>query len=112
MSVCWCHAQTGTNFPAVASSDSDRQVRGELLVKWQDGPESAAASRGNARIGAEVERSFRQIGWQHVQLPAGISVEDGGVVTIGSGLQSKRGANPRARESGCQIPDNLSSLFP
>lgn len=50
---------------------------GELLVKWQDGPESYAAESGNARIGSTVKRNFKALGWQHVKLPADMSVRDG-----------------------------------
>jgi subtilisin family serine protease len=50
---------------------------GHLLVKWQDGPESYAAAVGNDQIGSTVKRNFNTIGWQHVQLPSGMSVRDG-----------------------------------
>ena len=49
----------------------------ELLVKWQDGPESYAAAIGNLQIGSAVKRNFDEIGWQQVKLPDGMSVRDG-----------------------------------
>jgi len=48
-----------------------------LLIKWRDGPVSAAAVEGNARIGATVKRNFLALGWQLVELPPGLSAEDG-----------------------------------
>ncbi len=52
-------------------------AEGELLVKWKDGPESYAAALGNSMIGSTVKRNFNEIGWQHVELPPGMSVRDG-----------------------------------
>src|SRR2546422_763071 len=49
----------------------------ELLVKWQDGPESYGAAVGNVVIGSTVKRNFLAIGWQHVKLPPGMRVRDG-----------------------------------
>jgi hypothetical protein len=48
-----------------------------LLVKWKEGPTSLDASDGNARLGSTVKRNFNAIGWQHVELPPGVSVRDG-----------------------------------
>jgi len=48
-----------------------------LLIKWRDGPASAAAVEGNARIGAAVKRNFLALGWQLVALPPGVSEGDG-----------------------------------
>src|SRR6186997_2789943 len=52
-------------------------VRPTVLVKWKDGPHSAAAATGNAQIGATAKRSFHAIGWQLVELPPGMSVSEG-----------------------------------
>ncbi|MCI0542015.1 MAG: S8 family serine peptidase, partial [Verrucomicrobiales bacterium] len=60
--------------PAQAAS---HYAERELLVKWKDGPDSYAAAVGNAEIGSAVKRNFNEIGWQHVQLPEGLSVRDG-----------------------------------
>ena len=54
-----------------------RNREGALLVKWQDGPESHVATVGNVQIGSAVKRNLNQIGWQLVELPAGMSVGDG-----------------------------------
>src|SRR6185503_14946339 len=54
-----------------------RYREGHLLVKWKEGPESYAAAVGNASIGSTVKRNFNAIGWQHVELPPGMSVRDG-----------------------------------
>jgi len=61
----------GLTFQAAAD---DSIVR--LLVKWRDGPASAAAVEGNARIGATVKRNFPALGWQLVELPPGLSAGD------------------------------------
>src|SRR5215212_4703515 len=56
-------------FPAAANA--------RLLVKWNDGPSSLAANRGNARIGSTVERNFHALGWQLVELPPELTATDG-----------------------------------
>jgi len=48
-----------------------------LLLKWRDGPASAAAAEANARIGVTVKRSFTTLGWQWVDLPPGVSLGEG-----------------------------------
>src|SRR6185503_14499842 len=48
----------------------------ELLVKWKDGPNSLAAIHGNAQIGSTVKRNFNALGWQLVELPAGLRASD------------------------------------
>lgn len=58
-----------------AAPNSDRGR--ELLVKWKDGPSSAAAAAGNARIGGTVKRSFHAVGWQLVELPPGMNRDEG-----------------------------------
>ena len=61
-----------------------RQVHAEetLLIKWKDGPQSAAAAEGNGQIGSKVVRNLIALGWQQVSLPPGM--------TLGSGLQAYR----------------------
>lgn len=49
----------------------------DLLVKWQDGPTSAAAEEAHTRIGSTVKRNFLALGWQVVRLPDGMSVTEG-----------------------------------
>ena len=66
-----CLAEMSSANPA-----RDTSVPGELLVKWRDGPMSAAAADGNRSIGASVKRSFEAIGWQYVKLPEGLSLAD------------------------------------
>src|SRR5690349_17093358 len=56
---------------------SRRCAPGELLVKWQEGPDSPAAARGNAQIGSTVQRNFHEIGWQQVKLPCELSLQEG-----------------------------------
>jgi subtilisin family serine protease len=58
-------------------SPPDTAARREMLVKWQDGPGSDAAARGNRTIGAEVQRNFVHVGWQQVALPPGMTLREG-----------------------------------
>jgi subtilisin family serine protease len=44
-----------------------------LLVKWMGGAQSEFAQNGNRTIGAVSRREFKQIGWQLVALPEGLS---------------------------------------
>src|SRR4026209_1005788 len=55
----------------------DGYVVGELLVKFQGGPKSQAASDAKNTMKHEVKCDFEFIGWQHVRLPAGMTVEEG-----------------------------------
>jgi subtilisin family serine protease len=55
----------------------DGFVPGEALVKVMGGPTSPAAADAHQQVGSTVLGSFSQIGWQHVQLPAGMTVADG-----------------------------------
>src|SRR5262245_45003403 len=59
--------------PTVLAAESPR---GELLVKWRDGPQSASATVGNTKVGSTVKRNFNAIGWQLVELPPGVSERD------------------------------------
>src|SRR5437867_1939730 len=50
-----------------------RSVPGELLVKFQGGPRGAAAAQAQQRFKHVVSRNFDHIGWQHIQLPPGMT---------------------------------------
>ena len=54
-----------------------RAAQNELLIKWKDGPESEAATLGNAEIAGAVIRNFSAIGWQLVGLPEGMPTSEG-----------------------------------
>jgi hypothetical protein len=56
---------------------STRCAPGELLVKWKEGPDSPAATLGNAQIASTVQRNFHEIGWQQVKLPRELSLQEG-----------------------------------
>ena len=60
-----------------APNASTRCAPGELLVKWKEGPDSPAATLGNAQIGSTVQRNFHEIGWQQVKLPCELSLQEG-----------------------------------
>jgi subtilisin family serine protease len=47
-----------------------------LLVKWKNGPDSPAATLGNAQIGSTVQRNFHEIGWQQVKLPCELTLQE------------------------------------
>ncbi len=49
---------------------------GELLVKFRPGTEEAGKSQVHARHGSARIREFPELRWEHVKLPAGMSVED------------------------------------
>ena len=52
-------------------------VEGELLVKFDGGPHGQAALKAKRTLNHEVKRDFDFIGWQHIRLPAGMTVEEG-----------------------------------
>ncbi len=68
------------------------QAKGELLVKWKDGPDSYAAALGNLSIGAEVKRNFYELGWQHVRLPQGMTLRE--AITAYEALGTVEAAEP------------------
>ncbi len=53
-----------------------RYVDGQLIVMYQDGPDSAGARTANRYIGAKVIQPFPAMRGALVQLPAGMSVPD------------------------------------
>jgi subtilisin family serine protease len=59
-----------------APSTPDRYVKGEILVRFKDGPFGLAAAEIHRQIGSWVIRSFPHIGWQHVRLPTGMTVSE------------------------------------
>src|SRR5687767_9370828 len=56
---------------------SPRFAQGDLLVKFRGGPHSSAAEHARDLMKHEVKRNFDFIGWQHIRLPAGMSVQEG-----------------------------------
>ena len=60
----------------LASPNRPIRVEGELLVKFRGGTKGAAARNSAAKFGHKVKRDFDYIGWQHIQLPPGLSVEE------------------------------------
>jgi subtilisin family serine protease len=59
--------------PALPAKDSPRIVEGELLVKYRGGLDSPAAARVQQTFKHQVKRHFDQIGWQHIQIAAGVT---------------------------------------
>lgn len=49
---------------------------GELLVKFEGGPGAQVARVAHERMGARVLKTFSVIGWQHVRLPQGMTVDE------------------------------------
>lgn len=60
--------------PAAPPPASARYVEGELLVKFRGGPRSDQAAQARQTFQHDVLRHFDRVGWQHVRLPAGLSV--------------------------------------
>src|SRR2546425_12381048 len=52
-------------------------VDGELLVKLRGGLAPSSTVSPHAHVGARVVRIYPHLGWQHVQLPKGMSVAEG-----------------------------------
>ncbi len=69
----WTLAFLGT----ALQSHGGSAPRQELLVKWTEGPTSLVAQAGNAELGSVVVRNFSALGWQLIQLRAGLSVAEG-----------------------------------
>src|SRR5262245_4510220 len=66
----------GTLNTFAASGPPARYVEGELLVKFGGGPHSTTAERARATLKHEVRHNFDFIGWQHIRLPRGMTVEE------------------------------------
>jgi len=63
--------------PAPRQLQGRGSVSGEVLVKVTAGPTSDAAREAHQQVGATVLTTYTRIGWQRVQLPAGMTVEQG-----------------------------------
>jgi subtilisin family serine protease len=59
-----------------ALGQAPRYVEGELLVKFKGGARGEAARRVKSAHRHTVKRDFEHVGWQHVQLPLGLTVEE------------------------------------
>jgi subtilisin family serine protease len=59
------------------ANESESYVNGEILVKFKPGESPSQIQSVHSRIGATVLKEFTQIGWQHIKLPDGMSVEEG-----------------------------------
>ncbi len=59
-----------------AQKANESFVRNELLVKYKNGTTSAAAHSFNARIGTSVLEEFPDLGWQRIELPANLSLDE------------------------------------
>jgi subtilisin family serine protease len=63
--------------PIPSGGPLPRHAEGELLVKFNGGPRGTGAEQVQARMQHEVKRHFDFIGWQHIRLPRGMTVEEG-----------------------------------
>ena len=61
---------------ATAAGSPERYVEGELLVKFAGGPRGGAAAQTRRALRHTVKRDFDFVGWQHVQLPPGLTVAE------------------------------------
>ncbi len=58
------------------TTDGNAYVPDELLIKFVDGTASSNARLANREIGSTVLEELGDLGWQHVRLPAGLSVDE------------------------------------
>ena len=61
---------------AAPGPEPSRYVEGELLVKFKGGTRGEAAGRVKSALQHAVKRDFEFIGWQRIQLPTGVTVEE------------------------------------
>jgi hypothetical protein len=73
---CLLAALTFTLTAPTQPADKPRYVEGEQLVKFKGGPSGEAAKRVQSDLKHTVKRDFEFIGWQHIQLPLGVGVEE------------------------------------
>jgi subtilisin family serine protease len=59
------------------TDESGKYVKGELLVKFKNINAMQKAQDTHAQIGATLIQEFSPIGWQHIHLPDGVSVDEG-----------------------------------
>ncbi|HEX8289895.1 MAG TPA: S8 family serine peptidase [Pyrinomonadaceae bacterium] len=71
---CFVFLVLATSF-AFAQNPSKSYSDGELLVKFKSEAASENASRASEQIGARVVEKFKDLKWQRIKLPAGLSVE-------------------------------------
>ncbi len=71
---CFVFLVLATNL-AFAQKSSKSYADGELLVKFKSEAASESVSRVSEQIGARVVEKFKDLKWQRVKLPAGLSVE-------------------------------------
>jgi thermitase len=75
ISVCACLGLLPISQAGPAGVQGHRE--GELLVKFRGGPSGPSAEQARAQMKHEVKRNFAHLGWQHIQLPKGMTVEEG-----------------------------------
>jgi subtilisin family serine protease len=59
------------------SEPSNGYVKGELLVRFKSNESKRQIESAHLRIGATLIKEFAPIGWQHIKLSDGMSVEEG-----------------------------------
>lgn len=91
-----------TTIPTDTRAGLPPHVEGDLLVKFRGGPRGEAAARVQAAMRHEVKRHFDFIGWQHIRLPAGMSVEEG--LARYRNLPGVMAVEPNGIEVGIQLP--------
>ena len=81
---------------------SGRYAAGELLVKFEGGPDGYAAALGNASVGSEVQSNFRACGWQQVKLPPGMTIRQG--LEAYQALETVLAVEPNYTRKFCAVP--------
>ena len=57
--------------------ESNKYVKGELLVKFKNIEARQSIQNIHARIGATLIQEFSPIGWQHIHLPENMNIDEG-----------------------------------
>lgn len=65
----------GTFAASAQTADVSTYVSDELLVKFDEGPDSTDARLANRAVGSTVLENLGDLGWQRVRIPAGVSVD-------------------------------------
>ncbi len=69
-------AGANPNVQVVTNAAGRAYVSGELLVKFRGGTKGNAARLAAGKFNHTIQRSFEHIGWQHIKLPPGVTVEE------------------------------------
>jgi subtilisin family serine protease len=75
-SIVLIEASGRCGISTLINPERPEQVAGELLLKIEGGPHSAASRQAQALHGYTVRKVYPYIGWQLVKIPVGITVQE------------------------------------